>query len=641
MKSGHFHCHFRQLRRVETTRSGRSPSAAAAYDYILRRGDYAPKKLAKLRRKNEKDERLIFAGGFSVPAWGRGAKNEATKFWKTADEFERSNGRLALKIEVAIPRGVPRQKWFNLIEDFARKNFKDHPVSFAVHEGRAGDGGLNPHIHFLVSERKRDGIERSPELFFRRANPRDPAKGGAKKDRAWHDKDFFRRTRKSWADCCNKFLTEANADTRVDHRSFAERGINKKPTTHDGPHRRAMKARGATVRPRQAEVQSAELRGIDNQIRDLKFEKAAEEQRMKSQPTITTDREANAAVARAKIVMQNLPQPDPALEIEAVEVASVPRQREFQDRVLRAFVSHGWQVEWLPHVATSSDQLPAFRATHPQGFQIEFRPGRATASAATDEAMKALIYTAQQAGWKSVALGGPKDAREKMEILCRAAGIKVTNPVAGEPPGGHSPAVDHREPEPSYPHYHDLLQQDPRPATRSPVAKKTEPKKKRQKERDEIYRRVDDQYFRRGPVSAAVSDKAYEFSLADLRYTPAAKAAEWRCGHNLYEFAREVAAKNLDRYFIKRFADDKTGEGLDRLIFCMICDRGVDPERLRLADGLAIRHPSNRLTSAIKTFYSSLGEPPPEPVAAWLENRAPNPEAEPKHAAIPLEPAPE
>ena len=67
---------------------------------------------------------------------------------------------------------------------FYTKPFGDtHPHVWAFHDPLAADGQRQPHVHVLWSSRTLDGIERSPEQFFRRYNRAHPDKGGAAKDR--------------------------------------------------------------------------------------------------------------------------------------------------------------------------------------------------------------------------------------------------------------------------------------------------------------------------------------------------------------------------------------------------------------------------------------------------------------------------
>jgi hypothetical protein len=50
------------------------------------------------------------------------------------------------------------------------------------------------------------------------------------------------------ADIINDALAAANSDTRVDHRSFAERGIEREGTIHLGPNATSLERRGEATR---------------------------------------------------------------------------------------------------------------------------------------------------------------------------------------------------------------------------------------------------------------------------------------------------------------------------------------------------------------------------------------------------------
>ena len=50
--------------------------------------------------------------------------------------------------------------------------------------------------------------------------------------------------RKNWANRCNEKFKEKGLSVRVDARSFKERGIDRIPMIHEGPHVRAMEAKG-------------------------------------------------------------------------------------------------------------------------------------------------------------------------------------------------------------------------------------------------------------------------------------------------------------------------------------------------------------------------------------------------------------
>jgi hypothetical protein len=119
-----------------------------------------------------------------------------------------------------------------------------HPCSWAVRVRRALDGGEHPYVLLMVSERTHDGIARGPDLFFRRANPDDPAHGGAAKDPAWNHRDKVAELRAAWAETANQALERAGLAARMDHRSLAAQGIDRTPEPKLGPERTALLRRG-------------------------------------------------------------------------------------------------------------------------------------------------------------------------------------------------------------------------------------------------------------------------------------------------------------------------------------------------------------------------------------------------------------
>jgi hypothetical protein len=87
-----------------------------------------------------------------------------------------------LSADFALPRDLDRGDQIELALAFAQELTKDEllPYTLAIHEGRDADGREhNPHAHLMVSERRNDGIERSREQWFRRANSEHPKRGGA------------------------------------------------------------------------------------------------------------------------------------------------------------------------------------------------------------------------------------------------------------------------------------------------------------------------------------------------------------------------------------------------------------------------------------------------------------------------------
>ena len=142
---------------------------------------------------------------------------------------------LALEDQVALAR------------EFAHHLTDDEqvPYTLAIHAGRDADGHEhNPHAHLMFSERQNDGIERSRDEWFRRANSKHPELGGAPKSRTFHGSEWIEQARKRWADLTNKTLERCGRAERVDHRSYERQGIDREPGDHYGTAAARMVDRG-------------------------------------------------------------------------------------------------------------------------------------------------------------------------------------------------------------------------------------------------------------------------------------------------------------------------------------------------------------------------------------------------------------
>ena len=88
----------------------------------------------------------------------------------------------------------------------------------------------------MFTTRALDGIERSKELFFKRANSKHPEQGGAKKDRSWQPKERLLELRESWETYCNSALKRAGYDALIDRRTLKEQGIERQPEPKLSPY---------------------------------------------------------------------------------------------------------------------------------------------------------------------------------------------------------------------------------------------------------------------------------------------------------------------------------------------------------------------------------------------------------------------
>lgn len=146
---------------------GAKGKATPHFNYITAQGRYEHKTGVEYIRHG------------NMPDW---AKDDPSKFWAAADEYERANGQTYKEQIVSIPRELPESERSYFIGRWVRRELGDkHPYTFAIHCTKSSDGDINPHAHIMFSTRELDGIDRPPEQFFKRYNAKNPEQGGAKK----------------------------------------------------------------------------------------------------------------------------------------------------------------------------------------------------------------------------------------------------------------------------------------------------------------------------------------------------------------------------------------------------------------------------------------------------------------------------
>ena len=149
--------------------------------------------------------------GKCMPSWVK----DPIEFWKAADTFERANAKVYIEYEIALPNEFTPDQRKTLIETFLDKHIapQQYPHSYAIHNVKSRlSGEEQPHCHLMFSLKADDGIERTAEQYFKRYNPQDPAKGGAKKiqlqDGHADYSTFLLHIRKAWENHLNDALAE-------------------------------------------------------------------------------------------------------------------------------------------------------------------------------------------------------------------------------------------------------------------------------------------------------------------------------------------------------------------------------------------------------------------------------------------------
>lgn len=217
-------------------------------EYIARLGKYA--------KRLERGERLEFSESGNMPAW---AKKSPLSFWQAADEHERKNGTVYREHEIALPRELTPAQRIDLVREWVRQELGErHAYSWSIHNTTALDGGEQPHVHLMFSERINDGIERDPEQYFKRYNAKHPEKGGAKKHRSGETpaerKAALTAMRERWAQLHNAHLARHGHKAEISMKTLAEQGIDRQPEPHMTPSESAALQRQAAANRRASEA---------------------------------------------------------------------------------------------------------------------------------------------------------------------------------------------------------------------------------------------------------------------------------------------------------------------------------------------------------------------------------------------------
>lgn len=204
-------------------KTGGAGKAAPHAEYIAREGEYA--------KRLETGEKLEYTEHGNMPKW---AKHNPAEFWKAADLYERKNGSTYREFEIALPRELNEQQRIGLLKNWVKQEIGDkHPYSLAIHNPKAMDGGEQPHAHIMFNERRRDGIARDPDQYFKRYNSKNPERGGAQKLNTGKDhatrKQEILEIRNRWENLCNHHLERAGQSIRVNLKSLKDQGISRPP----------------------------------------------------------------------------------------------------------------------------------------------------------------------------------------------------------------------------------------------------------------------------------------------------------------------------------------------------------------------------------------------------------------------------
>ena len=241
---------------------GKAGKGVPHAEYISRVGKY--------EKKLDGNEQLEATESGNMPLW---AQDNPLLFWRAADLYERKNGTVYREHEIALPRELSPEHRAELVRDWVEQELGDrHAYTWAIHNKTALDGGEQPHVHLMFSERTNDGIERDPEQYFKRYNAKHPERGGAKKHRSGETiaerkaalidlRDRWEKTHNRHIRLHGKGLSRLSENAQINMKSYAEQYQH---TENEKTPQRKMKPSESNALHRLAELERAAAEAVSH-----------------------------------------------------------------------------------------------------------------------------------------------------------------------------------------------------------------------------------------------------------------------------------------------------------------------------------------------------------------------------------------
>lgn len=303
--------------------AGRSATAAAAYRAGCQITDERTGEIHDYTRKGGVEASALFAPA-GAPEWAA----DRAQLWNAAEQAERrKNSTVAREFVVALPAELSAEDRQALAFDLGRALVARHGVAVdvCIHApGKDGDE-RNHHAHILMTTRRM-----TPEGLAEKTRELDNQRSG--------EVDHWRA---EWARLANAALERAGRSERIDHRTLEAQGIERMPTTHQGPA-----------------VTDMVRKGRQSDVADRQAEQAGQFDQAK--------REAAAAAVDLAKVQALL---DQAQEAAAHELAAQQRrqQQQAEAKRLEAMDSRGLLAE----VARMREKLPSTEQLAAQDPQVQ------------------------------------------------------------------------------------------------------------------------------------------------------------------------------------------------------------------------------------------------------------------------------
>lgn len=301
---------------------GRSAAAASAYMSCSRiYNDYDGIQHDYTKKQGLVYEQILLPPQ-ALPEW----KNRSV-LWNAVEAAEKSkDSRLARELVVALPIELDKEAWVSLLTEYVENNFVNDGMcaDFCIHD----TDGHNPHSHIMLTVRplaengkwqsktekeylcvgdgeergftssefktvQADGWEKQYQYFVGKKKvymaPSEAEKQGLERaskypksarygrqnptSERWNSEEQLLVWRENWSDVNNRYLEKRNVQSRIDHRSYKERGIDEQPTIHEGVNARIIEKQGHTSERceinRQIKADNMVLRKLKEQVQRL------------------------------------------------------------------------------------------------------------------------------------------------------------------------------------------------------------------------------------------------------------------------------------------------------------------------------------------------------------------------------------
>ena len=272
-----------------TRSSGRSSTAAASY----RAGVKLYDERTGLTHDYSKRGGVIMSVAFMLDDDNRAIYLDRQQLWNRAEAAEkRKDGRTAREWIIAIPheliptdeadqKDIKKNQGARAATKFAKMLAKRYGVAvdIAIHAPDAEGDQRNYHAHIMMTTRKAvikdDVLELTDKATLELSNAKRKTLG---LDRA---KEDIKELRAEWADIANGALEANGIDERIDHRSYAERGIDMQPTIKLGWKASELEREG--IETDRGDINRA-IKADNQQLHDLELEIIVEQRRQRPTP---------------------------------------------------------------------------------------------------------------------------------------------------------------------------------------------------------------------------------------------------------------------------------------------------------------------------------------------------------------------